>query len=56
MTDFHRAEPTRVNRSFILRISSIAAVGGVLYGYDMGIIAAAVIFVKRTFALSTRSS
>src|SRR5271170_4902513 len=43
----------RVNRGFILRISSIAALGGVLYGYDMGIIAAAAIFVKRTFALST---
>src|SRR5580658_1928736 len=42
-----------VNRGFILRISSIAALGGVLYGYDMGIIAAAAIFVKRTFALST---
>lgn len=42
-----------VNRAFILRISSIAALGGVLYGYDMGIIAAAAIFVKRTFALST---
>jgi sugar porter (SP) family MFS transporter len=27
--------------------------GGVLYGYDMGIIAAAAIFVKRTLALST---
>jgi sugar porter (SP) family MFS transporter len=43
----------RVNRGFLLRISSIAALGGVLYGYDMGIIAAAVIFVKRSFALST---
>jgi sugar porter (SP) family MFS transporter len=43
----------RVNRGFILRISSIAGLGGVLYGYDMGIIAAAAIFVKRTFALST---
>jgi len=42
-----------VNRRFILRISSIAALGGVLYGYDMGIIAAAAIFVKRSFALST---
>ena len=42
-----------VNRGFILRISSIAALGGVLYGYDMGIIAAAAIFVKRTFGLST---
>jgi sugar porter (SP) family MFS transporter len=42
-----------VNRAFILRISSIAALGGVLYGYDMGIIAAAAIFVKRSFSLST---
>jgi sugar porter (SP) family MFS transporter len=42
-----------VNRGFILRISSIAALGGVLYGYDMGIIAAAAIFVKRSFALTT---
>jgi sugar porter (SP) family MFS transporter len=42
-----------VNHGFILRISSIAALGGVLYGYDMGIIAAAAIFVKRSFALST---
>jgi len=42
-----------VNHSFLARISFIAALGGVLYGYDMGIIAAAVIFVKHTFALST---
>jgi MFS family permease len=42
-----------VNRGFILRVSLIAAFGGVLYGYDMGIIAAAAIFVKRSFALST---
>jgi len=41
-----------VNRGFILRISSIAALGGVLYGYDMGIIAAAALFVKHTFTLS----
>jgi sugar porter (SP) family MFS transporter len=45
--------PPRVNHGFIFRISSIAALGGVLYGYDMGIIAAAAIFVKRSFALST---
>jgi sugar porter (SP) family MFS transporter len=42
-----------VNRRFIFRVSSIAALGGLLYGYDMGIIAAAAIFVKRSFALST---
>jgi len=43
----------RVNHAFLARISFIAALGGVLYGYDMGIIAAAVIFVKNSFALST---
>ncbi|MGD1024002.1 MAG: sugar porter family MFS transporter [Candidatus Sulfotelmatobacter sp.] len=53
MSDPGLSDPPRVNRGFILRISSIAALGGVLYGYDMGIIAAAAIFVKRTFALST---
>jgi sugar porter (SP) family MFS transporter len=42
-----------VNGGFIFRISTIAALGGVLYGYDMGIIAAAALFVKRTFRLST---
>ena len=53
MADFRSPGVPHVNRGFILRISSIAALGGVLYGYDMGIIAAAAIFVKRSFALST---
>ena len=49
---FSPSKPT-VNHSFLARISFIAALGGVLYGYDMGIIAAAVIFVRRSFSLST---
>lgn len=53
LPDLRVSERLRVNRAFILRISSIAALGGVLYGYDMGIIAAAVIFVKHSFSLST---
>ena len=53
MADLRSPALPRVNRGFILRISSIAALGGVLYGYDMGIIAAAALFVKRSFALST---
>ena len=53
MSDSGLSAPPRVNRGFIFRISSIAGLGGVLYGYDMGIIAAAAIFVKRTWALST---
>jgi sugar porter (SP) family MFS transporter len=43
----------QVNHSFLARVSFIAALGGVLYGYDMGIIAAAIIFVKKSFELST---
>lgn len=53
VADLRSQDIPHVNRGFILRISSIAALGGVLYGYDMGIIAAAAIFVKRSFALST---
>lgn len=53
MADSSLYSGLRVNRPFLLRVSSVAALGGVLYGYDMGIIAAAAIFVKRGFALST---
>ena len=53
MTDSLSIPKPRVNRGFLRRISFIAALGGVLYGYDMGIIAAAIIFVKRTFSLPT---
>ena len=53
MANFRSSALLHVNRGFIVRISSIAALGGVLYGYDMGIIAAAAIFVRRSFALST---
>jgi SP family galactose:H+ symporter-like MFS transporter len=35
-------------------VSFIAGLGGILYGFDMGIIAAALIFVRSTFALSTQ--
>ena len=45
---------TYVRRSFIWRVSLIAGLGGILYGYDMGVIAAALIFVRKTFTLSTR--
>jgi sugar porter (SP) family MFS transporter len=43
-----------VRHSFIWRVSLIAGLGGVLYGYDMGVIAAALIFVRKSFLLSTR--
>jgi sugar porter (SP) family MFS transporter len=53
VADIRSSSVPYVNRSFLLRVSSMAALGGVLYGYDMGIIAAAEIFVKRSFGLST---
>ena len=44
----------QVKSGFIWRVSLIAGLGGILYGYDMGIIAAALIFVRGTFNLSTQ--
>jgi sugar porter (SP) family MFS transporter len=51
------APPTsqpRVNQVFIWRVSFIAGLGGILYGFDMGVIAAALIFVRTSFGLSTQ--
>jgi sugar porter (SP) family MFS transporter len=44
----------RVNQVFIWRVSFIAGLGGILYGFDMGVIAAALIFVRTSFGLSTK--
>jgi SP family galactose:H+ symporter-like MFS transporter len=43
-----------VNSLFLWKVSLIAGLGGILYGFDMGIIAAALIFVRSTFSLSTQ--
>ena len=48
------ASQTKVKSGFIWKVSFIAGLGGILYGYDMGIIAAALIFVRDSFGLSTR--
>ena len=37
----------------IAKISLIAGLGGLLYGYDMGVIAAAMVFLRTSFHLST---
>ncbi|HSY03051.1 MAG TPA: sugar porter family MFS transporter [Acidobacteriaceae bacterium] len=47
------AQP-EVRRSFLWKVSLIAGLGGILYGFDMGVIAAALIFVRESFSLSTR--
>jgi sugar porter (SP) family MFS transporter len=43
-----------VKRGFLWKVSCIAGLGGILYGYDMGIIAAALIYVRSSFTLSTQ--
>jgi sugar porter (SP) family MFS transporter len=43
-----------VKPGFLWKVSCIAGLGGILYGYDMGIIAAALIFVRSSFTLSTQ--
>jgi len=42
-----------VNQAFIRRVSFIAGLGGILYGFDMGVIAAALVYVRDSFHLST---
>lgn len=54
MSDSTVASEIQVNRGFLWRVSFIAGLGGILYGYDMGIIAAALIFVRQSFTLSTQ--
>ena len=54
MSETETAPQTQVRRSFIWKVSLIAGLGGILYGFDMGIIAAALIFVRESFSLTTR--
>jgi sugar porter (SP) family MFS transporter len=49
-----QAEQPVIRGVFLLRVSFIAGLGGMLYGFDVGIIAAALLFVRNTFALSTQ--
>ena len=48
------AAQTHVRGGFLGRVSLIAGLGGILYGFDMGIIAAVLVFVRESFSLSTR--
>ncbi|MGA2807747.1 MAG: sugar porter family MFS transporter [Terracidiphilus sp.] len=54
LSDSETELQTHVRRGFIWKVSLIAGLGGILYGFDMGVIAAALIFVRETFSLSMR--
>lgn len=45
--------PSQPNSSFVYIAASFAALGGLLFGYDTGVISGAVIFIKKDFALTT---
>ena len=44
--------PPAGSRAYVYRISLVAALGGLLFGYDTAIINGAIVFLKRHFALS----
>ena len=46
-------EVSRPSGRFVYLAASFAALGGLLFGYDTGVISGAVIFIRKDFALST---
>lgn len=49
----HEEDQRQSARRYVSIAAAVAAVGGLLFGYDTGIIASALIFVTQTFSLST---
>ena len=40
-------------RPYVLLVASVAALGGLLFGYDTGVISGAILFINKDFGLST---
>jgi sugar porter (SP) family MFS transporter len=49
----HSAPSNPVDRSFVYLAAAFAALGGLLFGYDTGVISGAELFIRRDFTLST---
>jgi len=47
------AATTQASTLFVYLAAAFAALGGLLFGYDTGVISGALIFIRRSFALST---
>jgi MFS transporter, SP family, galactose:H+ symporter len=41
-------------KAYVLLVASVAALGGLLFGYDTGVISGAILFITKDFALTTR--
>jgi SP family galactose:H+ symporter-like MFS transporter len=41
------------NRKFVYLAAAVSALGGMLFGYDIGVISGAILFIKRDFSLSS---
>lgn len=51
-SDAKRVDAKSSNRGFVYLAAGISALGGMLFGYDIGVISGAILFIKKDFSLS----